>query len=321
MLKHPFKVILRILLLSPLLFSCIKEGVEDCGVYLELIYDMNMRYQDSFVSDIEGVDVFVFDNKGGYLFHKEVGRKQLIGGNKIEFGWDLEYGSYQVLTVGGLSDSFRIEEDEGLLHPGTTTIEQIRIMLDRQSDVVSHAFSSLWVGKVVTVDYRAAITTYPVHFVKDTNHFLVELKAAESGHIGGAYTFEIVTPEGAVYSHENKPLRQEKLTYKPYRLNTGADGIITGEINTCRLFDTGQYRLVVRNAVTQQVEWEYNLMDFLAYSKPEARIDNTPLPFQEYLDRESEWKITLSYKEGVNQDFTAVAININGWIMWLHDIE
>jgi len=286
-----------------------------------------MEYADSFVSDIETVDVFIFDSSDKYLFTKQYTQEQLIENKMLEFGWGLDYGIYKVLTVGGLSDQFEVTDyEEDHFIPGQTTIDNVIVYLNRRSEIVSHEFPPLWVGETATVDYHDAMITYPVHFTKDTNHFTLHLEntnpSEKTMHSSNSYTFEIISPEGAVYSAENIPLLRQTLTYQPYNLTskTTPTPLSTGQINTCRLFNSDRYRLVIRNTQTGNIEWDYKLMSLLLYSKPENRPDGSSLPIQEYLDRESEWDITIRHKEDQGA-FVAVAVEINGWIMWMHEIK
>lgn len=333
-MRKKIAILLTIAILSILQSSCIRDGMEECRVYLEFIYDLNMEYSDSFVDHVDHVDIFVFDENDLFLFTRKFHRDQLTGGKRIQFGQDLSYGIYKIFTIGGLSEDFEITDKNGdPCTPGSTTLDEVVVYLNRHSRIVSSELSPLWIGETITVDYQAAITTYPVHLTKDTNHFILQLSQSEnSGETDKndpavksaaiPYTFEIVSPEGAVYSWENKPLLIEPMIYAPYELAPGAEPeiISVGQINTCRLFNVDQYRLLVRNIDTREIEWSYDLMRLLSYAKPENRPDGTTLPMQEYLDRESEWDINLLHRED-NDSFVAVAIIINGWIMWMHEIN
>ncbi len=330
---NKLKIIAAIACLSTLLSSCLRDGMEECRVYLQFIYDLNMEYSDSFAASVNTVDLFVFDENEVFLYSKKFTKDQLLGGNKVDFGRELHYGIYKIFTIGGLSDSFEITDENGNpCSPGNTTLDEIRVSLERHSRIISHEFSSLWVGETVTIDNHAAMITYPVHLTKDTNHFNLQLTQSENSnntdqvidYIDGPevlYNFEIVSPEGAVYSWENRPVLRETIIYTPYELLPGTEhnSISKGQINTCRLFNIDQYRLIVRNTQTQQIEWNYDLVKLLIHSKPDKRPDGSTLPIQEYLDRESEWEIVVQYRE--EQGFVAVSVQINGWILWLHNIE
>lgn len=322
-------VILQITTFSVFLSSCIHDDPgKDCGVYLEFIYDYNIEYVDLFSPQVDVVDAFVFDADGKYLFNRRNERAQLINGNQMLLGTDLPLGTYQVLTIGGLSDKFVLSDATGgELMPGITSVEQVTLSLLTEQNEVSHEFPHIWFGQVITIENTIDKHVYPVNLIKNTNKFNLTLveedkKRSTVQTDRPPYTFEIVTPESAVYSYKNEPVVEEIMSYKPYYLAPGTepDNISVGDIKTCRLFyrDDYDYRLIVRDTKSQKVLWDYSLMVLLLNTKryPE-------MPMQEYLDRQSEWNIAILYKGGQGglEGFIAIGVEINDWIVWLRDIE
>ena len=323
---------------SVFLFSCesIKEDMDGCRIYLEFIYDYNMEYTDSFDPQVNSVDIFVFDAQDKYMFTKQSSRKGLIGGKRMFLGDDLSFGQYKILTIGGLSESFWVSDERGNdLIPGQTMLEDIQISLVRESNIVSHEFPSLWIGVTQGVSYQSDMLILPVYLIKETNHF--DLALVESGKDSKTqilsdrtpYTLEIVTPEGAVYGHDNTPRIKEPVTYLPYFTTVGEENeeLLKAYINSNRLFylDDFDYRLIVRSMKTGQPLWEYDLMNLLEHTKPALCPDGSPLSMQEYLDRQSEWHIVVLYKEeepgGDQGGFVALKVVINDWIVWINNIE
>lgn len=45
------------------------------------------------------------------------------------------------------------------------------------------------------------------------------------------------------------------------------------------------------------------------------------LPFQEYLDRQSEWSLMFSVVEKPGGGFLQIGLLVGPWVYWLHDIE
>lgn len=324
--------LILIALAPAFLVSCIHEKLGNCGVYLEFIYDYNMEYADSFDPHVEVVDVYVFDTDGKYLFTKHATRSELIEGKKMLLKDDLPLGTYKILTVGGLCEHFAFADMDGAdCVAGTTMLEEMHLALQRQSDQVSHEFPDLWYGETVVVNYESSFTTWPVRLVKNTNNFNVTLAKVDSKADSRAnprqYTFEITTPEAAVYRFDNSPARKETVTYLPHTLlhgNPTAD-VSTGYLNTLRLIDDSDYpyRIALRDANTSQLLWDYDLMDLLLRTKP-PRPDGSNLPMQEYLDRQSQWNIVVLYSEGTEGDpdsFMAVGVRVNNWLLWFHDID
>lgn len=326
------------IMLAVVLSSCdlIKDGSDDdCGIYLEFIYEHNMEYTDAFNPHVGVVDVFVFDEQGRYMFVKNSPREELITGKRMFLGADLPIGKYRVLTVGGLSGSFRVADAASQpLIPGQTRLEDVRIALKRSTTTVADRLPDLWVGESIEVCHQADLSVWPVHLIKETNHFDLLLSDAspEPGTLPPpGYTFEIVTTEGAVYGHDNQPGLNETVTFAPYRLEAGSEPgeLSHAHISTARLVDGDyNYRLIVRNTQTGEVLWDYDLIRLLAHIKPDTRPDGTELPLQEFLDRQSEWHLVILYR-GCDDtcqppaqpgEYVAVGVKINGWIIWFNDI-
>ena len=333
-----FKQIYRLLAVGAVMLcascSVIYDDSDSCEVSLQFIYDHNMEYADAFNPQVNSVDVYVFNNEGTYLFKKTSQRVELTDGNKMILTGDLTPGTYKILTVGGLSNSFTVSDASGnsSLTPGAFNLEEMKITLMRNTSVVNDEFPSLWFGKSIVITHDNQERTWPVQLIKETNEINISLinqsQSSENNEnmqrAAHPYSFEIITPEGAVYSWENSPLSNETVTYTPYQTDTDNDGVSTARIKTCRLFDTDQYKLVIRNQVTSELVWEYDLIKLLKYSKPSSRPDGTLLPAQEYLDRQSTWNLVIRHKGGADEDgdaFVALAVEINGWILWLNSID
>jgi len=295
-----------------------------------------MEYADSFNPQVKSVDIFVFDNNDKLLFTKRTEAAALVNGNRMLFTDDLVYGNYKVLTIGGLSDNFRVSDYTGHdLVPGVTTLQQFMFALQHRSHIVNFEFPHLFLGELLEIDYSPGNTSdkvYQVNLIRDTNRFNIMLVS-----LGGTprasddippYTFEIITPESGAYSWENEPLDlTNPVTYSPYYFVAGEtdDILVSAHLNTSRLLNREglDYKIVVRETKTQKEVWSYNLLTLLLYTKPVSRPDGTTLPFQEYLDREGEWNLIFCVTEnpGSENAFLSIGLQVANWIHWLHDIE
>lgn len=95
--------------------SCdsIREELPRCELWLEFVFDYNMEYADAFNPQVKSVDVLVFDSDDKLLFTKSAKVAALVGGNRMSLTDELDFGSYKVLTVGSLSDRFRLSDNAG----------------------------------------------------------------------------------------------------------------------------------------------------------------------------------------------------------------
>ena len=313
--------------------SCdtIREDLPRCELWLEFTFDYNMEYADAFNPQVKSVDVFVFGSDDKLLFSKRAEATALIGGNRMSLTNELDFGNYKVLTVGSLSDNFQALDNAGReLVPGTTTLQQLTVALKRASDVVDFEFQHLYFSEVVKVDHLPSNTdhkVYPVNLIRNTNRFNIALmKYGEGQKNGTQYTFEIQAPESATYSRENEPTHQGPVHYVPHYTGQGetSDVFVSARLNTMRLFnrDGWDYQFIIKNADTGAKIWSYDLMKLLSIARPTSRHDGTELPFQEYLDRQSEWNLifTVTEKPG-GGEFIQIGLVVGTWIYWLHGIE
>ena len=68
------------------------------------------------------------------------------------------------------------------------------------------------------------------------------------------------------------------------------------------------YKFIIRDANTEAEVWSYNLMTLLSIARPVSRYDGTELPFQEYLDRQSEWNLIFTVVEKTGGGFLQIGI-------------
>lgn len=346
---------LKLILLAavPLCWSActgIDENLEPCEIYLEFVYDHNMEYVCSFTTHVPTVDVLVFDEQGNYLFTKVADcPTELIDGNKMRLSDELPFGSYKILTVGGLTEHFSVSHFDGTAcATNATRLEDVHLSLTRSSAEVSHEFDALWMGDIVEINYTGRSSdqsVYTVPTIKNTNQFNIVLyrndfDEYQQGHWFDddtpVYTFEIITPEGAVYAHDNAPVVDETVMYTPHTLKLGSTlgSYAVGNLNTVRLMDyRGQsrvngdsgYRLIVRNTRTRKEAWNVDLINLLEHFKPETKPDGTELSMQEFLDRKSVWDIAILHNGGGPADehdaFMALAVQVGPWIVWVHDMN
>ena len=292
--------------------SCdsISEDLPRCELWLEFVFDYNMEYADAFNPQVKSVDVLVFDSDDKLLFTKSAKVAALVGGNRMSLTDELNFGSYKVA-------------------PGTTTLQQVIVSLKRETDVVNFEFQHLYFGEVVEVDHLPSSTDhkiYPVNLIRDTNRFNLALMGYEENKVDGTqYTFEIQAPENAVYSWENEPTGQGPVTYVPYYTGPGeiSDVVMSARLNTMRLLNRSgwDYKFIIRDANTEAEVWSYNLMTLLSIARPVYRYDGTELPFQEYLDRQSEWNLIFTVVEKPGGGFLQIGIVVGTWIHWLHGME
>ncbi len=325
-----------LILLTLLLYACdLRDKDEDCVVFLEFRFDYNMEYADSFQPQVKTVDVLVFDVDDTYLFTRHaLCEKDLLQGRRMIFGEDIPFGTYKILTIGNLTEKFRITGNDGRdFVPGVSRLQDFKLSLNHATEEISHSFAHLWFGEPTLIQHRADRSVWPIYVIRNTNifHLLLHDRDATSGPTGSPpdYSFKIIKSQGTSYGSNNLPLTNETTTYLPYELRPGSTpgDLAVAKINTLRLFDqpARAYHLEVFHTKTLEVVGNFDLVALLEKTKPELRPDGTILPLQEFLDRQSEWEIVFIYGNGGTGDdegaYLALYIQVNGMIVWEYDIE
>ena len=344
MLKR-LKIILAILLTATV-WSCddLQDNYDDCGVWLEFVFDHNMEFTDSFGQQVDSVDVLIFDEQGSFVLSRSATTDELEGRKRMYLGGDLPFGNYTVVTVGGLTDDhFRFtEKSDDDFTRGETTLEDIKLAVRSDGEnAVSRELPGLWYGKPVDIRYRADLSIWQMPLVRQTNTFYVTLQhTVTKTHSGSKtraeedplYTAEIVAPEAGAYDHENNPLIHETMIYRPHSVTSKTEMFeekavhsTVGRINTMRLLadEPAGYQLIIRNTETGAEVANYDLLELLGDTGMPSRVkpDGTFLPFQEFLDRETNWNILIIHKGPATEGFVAVQILVNNWIVWETGME
>lgn len=80
---RPADGLMRLPVVLLVLFSCtsIDETLPECRLYVRFRYDYNMEFSDAFASQVNRVDVFVFDKDGTFVMKKSEQGETLGGGS------------------------------------------------------------------------------------------------------------------------------------------------------------------------------------------------------------------------------------------------
>ena len=332
-LKAIIAAIVSVLYMS----SCddLRDSYEDCGVWLEFIFDHNMEYADTFGPQIGTVDVLVFD-ESGRLYSQHYSKVDDLNGGKRMFigGTSMPAGKYSIVTIGGLTDHFEFSHSDGMeFVTGSTTLENVTYQL-RHDGPIAHEFPHLWFGEPTEIEYKTDLSVWPVPLKRQTNKFNITLRRditvpdtrADETEETPLFTFEIITPESGQYDYRNRPLVNEPLSHRPYSLrstvksldNGGVSLLTGGNLNTMRLISDyeGDYILSIQNVQDGEELWSTDLIDLLAASKPALRADKTPLPLDEYFDREGNWNVVIVHNGTPDAGFLVTKIIVNDWVLW-----
>ena len=294
------------LLLLLVLFSCtsIDETLPECRLYVRFRYDYNMEFSDAFASQVNRVDVFVFDKDGTFVIKKSEQGETLGGSYRMPLPFPA--GEYRIAAWAGMSDDFEMPEPVA----GKTTLEELTVRMKREESLVHNkALNPLWYGGVQAVSFTGRQEqTETVSLIKDTNKFRFILQKSGPGEeldINDCL-FEIRADNG-YYDWNNDLLDDDMISYRPYYLEKVEDVGIVVEMNTMRLLEHKKVYLTL----TRKSDGK-ELIPYLLLTKMEGHN----IPAQEYLDRQSEYAIVFFYNPEL-LNFLSTKIVINGWTIWL----
>ena len=300
------------LLLLLVLFSCtsIDETLPECRLYVRFRYDYNMEFSDAFASQVNRVDVFVFDKDGTFVIKKSE-QGETLGGSYRRMPLPLPAGEYRIAAWAGMSDDFEMPEPVA----GKTTLEELTVRMKREESLVHNkALNPLWYGGVQAVSFTGRQEqTETVSLIKDTNKFRFILQKSGPGEeldINDCL-FEIRADNG-YYDWNNDLLDDDMISYRPYYLEKVEDVGIVVEMNTMRLLEHKKVYLTLTRKSDGKELMRIDLIPYLLLTKMEGHN----IPAQEYLDRQSEYAIVFFYNPEL-LNFLSTKIVINGWTIWL----
>lgn len=298
-----------ILIICPwILTSCdmFHEDLPECRLFVKFKYDYNMLFTDAFHTQVDKVELYVFDKDGKFLF-KQTEEGSTLGTGSYLMEVKLPVGQYQFMAWAGAHDSYDITS----LQAGVSSIADLKLQLKREETlIIDKELEPLWYGEINNVDFTGTTDqTEVINLIKDTNKVRFVFQGSNEDSWGvdvNAYTYEIIESNGYL-AHDNSLLGDDNLSFRPYHIEQKnlAAGIV--ELNTMRFLANRNARFVVTEKATGKKVFNINLTDFLVMTK----IEGHNMSAQEYLDRESEYKIVFFFAD--NDPWLVLQININGW--------
>lgn len=312
------QIALGILVLLPGIFhSCdsIREDLKECRLFVQFKYDYNMLSTDAFHTQVDKVDLYVFDGEGKFLFMKsEEGTPLTTGNYRMELL--LPMGQYKLLAWAGVHDSYEVTN----LEPGVSTYTELELKLKRESSlVVDKHLEPLWYGELADVDFTGVDnTTTTINLIKNTNtiRFVFENQGATNFDVND-YTYELTESNGYM-GHDNALKPDDVLSYQPYYMDQPAATTGVIELNTMRLMTDRLNHFAVKDKNTGATVFKIDLTDFFLLLRLEEYKDKWG--DQEYLDRKDSYEVVF-YLAGSTNPWLKIGVVINGWTWYIQDEE
>ena len=286
--------------------DCFKEDLPECRLSVKFKYDYNMEFADAFHTQVDKVELYVFDKDGKFLFKQaEEGGSLSTGNYLMEVA--LPVGEYQFVAWAGARDSYDITS----LIPGTSTITDLKLQLKREESlIIDKELETLWYGEIINVNFTGTIhQTETINLIKDTKRvrFIFQSYANNWELKMNDYDYEIRESNGYL-GHDNSLLDDDVLSFRPYHMNQLNSFSASVDLNTMRLMKDRTTRLVITEKSTSNKVFDINLIDYLAMTN----MEDKKIGMQEYFDRQSNYHIVFF----LSGSWLAMKIVINGWTVY-----
>ena len=323
-----WKVWTMLLLAGSTFASCnvLSEEEEDCAVYVQFKYDMNMEFADAFQQAVNSVTLYAFDKSGKLAFQKtEEGEILKQDGYRMRLDEisHMENAEYDFITWAGEPDneSFSIP----LLSVGNHTKEDLYCQLNRAGGgIVNDDLEDLFHGQATSVSLGRAASKMPavvIPLVKNTNSIRIILQQVTGKPLNVEDFRFTITDKNGKMNYDNSLMEDEQLTYQAWHTENGnasvdnASGragitelnLAIAELSVARLMADEDPILTITKVTGEEV-LSIPLIDCcLMYKR--AKYDD--MPNQEFFDREDEYNFTFFLDE--NNNWISSRIIINSW--------
>ncbi|NDV82837.1 FimB/Mfa2 family fimbrial subunit [Bacteroides sp. 51] len=316
--RHIHLLILGVLIASSgILTSCnnLNETLPECRLFVKFKYDYNLLSADAFHTQVDKVELYVFDKEGKFLFtQSEEGAPLATGSYQMEV--TVPVGEYKFMAWAGARDSYDITS----LTKGVSTINELKLKLKRdQSLIINKELEPLWYGEINDVNFTGTrYQTETINLIKDTNkvRFVFYGQTPEWTINVNDYRYQIIESNGYL-DYDNSLLNDDVISYEPYYKEQRSDQGALVELNTMRLMADRGTRFVVTHIASGTQVFNINLIEFLEMTEMEMY----PWGAQEYFDRKDEYALVLFFSNKLKPDdkWVAIQLNINQWTWYFQE--
>lgn len=219
--------------------SCTKEDLSSCegSLLLNFHYTYNVQNEDMFLSSIENVELFVYDQNSVLVHNYKVNKSDFIEGNKYRL--TLNQGVYTIVAIGEAKTLY--------IYNSVNTYSIAHISSKRESgnkipahiDNLFHA-----IVEQVTIKNSGKEMQQELFFTKNSNHIRVIIREEFGTKAASAVTCEINAVNGD-YKFDNTIYGSDRVHYIPTPLEAAAEQ--TTDFNVLKLWSGDDSKLVVKD--------------------------------------------------------------------------
>lgn len=340
-----FKSLLYIPAAALMLSACnnpVFDDEGDCSThyYLRFVYDMNLKWADAFPSEVNSVNLYVFDENG--VFVKEyMLRGEALSRPDYKMELDLAPGKYQLVAWCGLENDGKEMESFSVPTqvPGVTTLDDLTCTLNATSTEEYPVFCDsrlffMYHGKLeadLPDSMDGASYQYTMDLTKDTNHIRIILQQLSAEDMNPEQFLFNIEDSNGVLAWNNSLMGNTKVMYQQWDLQPGEAEVFTensdgtnNEVTVqCVIADLSVSRMMA----THENEFYLTVYDIKSDRRLINRVPviqyallskdyyqmayNHEMTDQEFLDREDEYILTFFIDE--NLRWVDSYIYVNAW--------
>ncbi|MBD5306470.1 MAG: FimB/Mfa2 family fimbrial subunit [Bacteroides sp.] len=304
------------------------EPVCNQGLSIRFIYSYNMEYANAFPSQVHCLTVLIYDEEGNYIRTVEEHDRALLSDENWRMPVDLPEGRYRVVAYGGMACDDASFHFSPIPAPGGLYDRRdVELDADCLTDPARRNLHPLFFGEaeITEVGYNDAdYVPVTVSMMKDTNNLRILMHNSDNSPLDSSDFRFTLTDDNTLFSYDNSLLPSPTVTYLPWSqgdnssLTTAEDDqapyMLWSEIATSRFIVNSRARLTIEQISTGRTVLSIPIVNYLL----QYRSDNySMIPPQEFLDRKSEWELSLFLDSG---DWTTVTISIRDWTVRINNI-
>lgn len=314
--------------------SFIYDDLPECvpEYRVRLSYDRNMSSTEQ-VHKVEAAEIYAFDADGN-LAATAVADKQTLIDNDYTLPIKLNrFETYDLVVWGGLTaeSPFKLDGTRAVTSKEDLTCRLTTVTDEEGNQTSSSELPHLFHGaQAFTFTQEEGTEEQTIKLTKNTNIIKVVIRKDNGDPIArNEYTVRILD-KNAVMAHDNSLKERNTVTYHPVKTEYGefetSDGTgnstgtftrgASSEFHVARLMENEDPRLEIIEGKTKRAIADIKVMEMIRHAYESMRPE---MDFQDYLDRQDEYDVDLSFH--VEDMYLHLAIIVNGWMWVSYDIE
>lgn len=308
-----------------------EEGDCDPKYYVKYVFDMNMEWADAFSSQVNSVELFIFNPENGNLVaHYTENDPKALETPGYLMPIDVKPGTYDFVAWCGLSNNKEnlFSFTESVAHRDQAHLKMAR---DHEGEKAfqNKQLNAVFHGKVkASLPDEQGTHVVTVDLIRDTNNITLSMQ-----HISGLelttdmFTVTMEEDNGHL-NYDNNLIEGEPVEFRPWHVRSGNVDITTkagenlnffmAELSTSRLMKDRDPRINIVDNTTGTTVYSIPIVRWACAFRSQQFTDgsnhkHTITDDQEYLDRENNYNIMLYLDNKDEGGWTAAEIYINSW--------